>query len=309
MIPSFEQAIPDDGYAWWYIDAISDDGRHGLTVIGFLGSVFSPYYFWERRLQPTDPLNHCALNIALYGPGARWAMTERGRTDLQRSPDRLAIGPSAMCWTGEALKIEIREWTAPLPRRVRGRLRVHPVITNGEPIALDPAGDHHWTPIWPAARIEVDLDIPRLRWSGNAYVDHNAGRQPLERCFEDWFWSRSVSAGGTVVLYELELRDRQRQTLALHFDRCGTRRAIESTRSGRLPPTRWRLERPLRSDDGAARLLATWEDTPFYARSLFAARLNGERVTAVHESLSLRRFENHWIQFMLPFRMPRRERS
>ncbi|MCK7475445.1 MAG: hypothetical protein MZV49_22675 [Rhodopseudomonas palustris] len=29
---------------WWYIDAISDDGTEGLTIITFVGSVFSPYY-------------------------------------------------------------------------------------------------------------------------------------------------------------------------------------------------------------------------------------------------------------------------
>ena len=29
--------------AGWYVDAISDDGRHGLTIIAFIGSVFSPY--------------------------------------------------------------------------------------------------------------------------------------------------------------------------------------------------------------------------------------------------------------------------
>ncbi len=35
------------GYAWWYVDALSDDGRHGLTLIAFIGSVFSPYYAWR----------------------------------------------------------------------------------------------------------------------------------------------------------------------------------------------------------------------------------------------------------------------
>ncbi len=34
---------------WWYVDALSDDGRHGLTLIAFIGSVFSPYYAWARR--------------------------------------------------------------------------------------------------------------------------------------------------------------------------------------------------------------------------------------------------------------------
>ena len=63
------EPVGRDGYAWWYVDALSDDGQHGLTIIAFIGSVFSPYYAWARRRGPADPLNHCALNVALYGTG------------------------------------------------------------------------------------------------------------------------------------------------------------------------------------------------------------------------------------------------
>ena len=31
---------------------MSDDGQHGLTIIAFLGSVFSPYYAWSGRGDP-----------------------------------------------------------------------------------------------------------------------------------------------------------------------------------------------------------------------------------------------------------------
>ena len=54
--------------------------------------------------------------------------------------------------------------------------------------------------------------------------------------------------------------------------------------------------------------MRTLEDTPFYTRSLLSARLLGERVAAVHESLSLDRFRTGWVQMLLPFRMPRRWR-
>ena len=39
----FDSPIPPGGYLWWYLDALSDDGRSGITVIALLGSVFSPY--------------------------------------------------------------------------------------------------------------------------------------------------------------------------------------------------------------------------------------------------------------------------
>ena len=64
--PRFDRPVPPGGYVWWYVDALSDDGRHGLTLIAFIGSVFSPYYAW-RAARRGDPLDHCALNVALYG--------------------------------------------------------------------------------------------------------------------------------------------------------------------------------------------------------------------------------------------------
>ena len=93
----FQRPVVPGGYAWWYLDALSDDGRHGLTLIAFVGSVFSPYYAWARRRGPVDPSNHCAINVALYGvAGKRWAMTERDRPALQRSTERLAVGRSIL---------------------------------------------------------------------------------------------------------------------------------------------------------------------------------------------------------------------
>ncbi|MEQ8516068.1 MAG: hypothetical protein RIC38_10725, partial [Chromatocurvus sp.] len=80
-VTGFAAAVGSNGYQWWYIDALSDDGRFGLTIIVFVGSVFSPYYAAARRRGPTDPGNHCAINAVLYNPGGRkvWALTERGR--------------------------------------------------------------------------------------------------------------------------------------------------------------------------------------------------------------------------------------
>src|SRR3954447_922122 len=60
--PRFDRPVPGRGYAWWYLDALSDDGRHGLTVIAFVGSVFSPYYALARRRGAGDPHDHCAAD-------------------------------------------------------------------------------------------------------------------------------------------------------------------------------------------------------------------------------------------------------
>ena len=119
--PGFSRPVPAGGYAWWYVDALSDDGRYGLTMIAFVGSVFSPYY---RRTGRTAPEDHCSINVALYGGRkGRWAMTERGQRSLDRSETTLSLGPSALEWNGTSLVATIDERTTPFPRPLRGTIR------------------------------------------------------------------------------------------------------------------------------------------------------------------------------------------
>ncbi|MCX7891317.1 MAG: carotenoid 1,2-hydratase [Burkholderiales bacterium] len=309
MPPPFDAEVPAGGYAWWYVDALADDGRHGISLIAFVGSVFSPYYAWRRgRSGAADPLDHCALNVALYGErGRRWAMTERGRARVRRAPASLAIGPSALSWDGDALAIAIDEITAPLPGRIRGRVRVRPAALGSRSFALDAAGRHRWTPVAPCARVEVALESPRLAWSGPGYFDANTGDEPLEAAFRRWDWSRAALAGGdAAVLYDVERRDGTRLSLALRFDRGGGARPFAPPPRVGLPRTLWRVARGTRADDGrTARVARTLEDAPFYSRSVVRAQLLGEGVTAMHESLSLDRFRSGWVRALLPFRMPR----
>lgn len=301
------------GYAWWYVDALSDDGAHGLTLIGFIGSVFSPYYAARRRVDPqADPTDHCALNVALYArPGSggprRWAMTERGRGALARDATSLAIGPSALQWRADALQIELDERTMPWAGRLRGTVRVHPLAIAGGSHALDAAGAHQWRPIAPCARVEVDLTHPALHWRGSAYLDSNLGDAPLERDFESWDWSRATLARRrSAVLYDVRRRDGSTLSLALDCDARGRVEPFEPPPRQALPTTGWRIARATRGDPGLTRVQQTLEDTPFYARSLLTMRLHGQTAPAVHESLSLDRFASRWVQALLPFRMPRR---
>ena len=167
-----------------------------------MGSVFSPYYAWARRKGATNPDDFCALNVALYSRGAkRWTMTERGARHTSRDRDRFVIGPSQLRWDGDALTIDIDEVGMPLPHRVRGRVRIHPGQLFRFSTALDGAGRHRWGPLAPQARVEVDLQHPGQRWSGQAYLDSNEGDEPIERAFTEWDWSRSpLQDGSTAVL-------------------------------------------------------------------------------------------------------------
>lgn len=302
--PPMDMMVPPKGYAWWYLDAVSDDGRHALTIIAFIGSVFSPYYAWSGR---GDPLNHCSLNVALYGVSdRRWAMTERGRDAVARTPRRLAIGPSAIGWRDGALVVEIDERAAPLPRRVRGEIRLTPAVTPARSFYLDPAGRHVWQPVAPSARILVALEHPRLRWSGAAYHDANFGAEPLEAGFRDWTWGRAHLADRAVVFYDADRRDGGHTALALAIAPSGAITSLPAPPGAALPRGFWGLRRETRADVGAtARIAMKMEDAPFYTRSLVETTLYGERVVAMHERLALDKFANRGIQALLPFRMPR----
>ena len=304
--PRFDGAVPADGYSWWYVDAESDDGQYGLTVIAFIGSVFSPYYKASGRFFPE---NHIALNVALYGPrGRRWAMTERGQGALWRDRSTLKIGPSHVHWDGNALTIEVEEKGALLPLPVRGKIRLTPQVLGQRRFRLDPQGRHIWAPLAPLARVDVAFADPDIAWSGQGYLDSNHGSEPLEDGFADWQWSRAHLAGGeTAVIYEGKLRSGDDFGMALRIGNDGNAEVCEMPAPIVLPATRWRVDRLTRADAGHdARLRATWEDTPFYSRSALSSRMFGQNVVAVHESLSLDRFRSPVVQWMLPWRMPRK---
>jgi carotenoid 1,2-hydratase len=301
----FDKPVPERGYAWWYVDALSDDGAHGITLIAFIGTVFSPWYAWARRGGGGDPHNHCCLNVALYGTPRRWAMTDRRRGALAQGSDFLQIGPSRLDWDGEALTIRIHEMTAPIPSKLTGVVRVRPRAVSTRRFQLDHAGRHFWHPIAARSRIEVELESPALRWSGPAYFDWNAGAAPLEQDFVEWDWCRAPMADRTAILYHAGRRDGSTQSLALRVGDDGGVTEFPVPPAVDLPKTLWRIRRPTRSEDGQARVVKTLEDTPFYSRSVIETRLLGERATAVHESLDLDRFAHPSMYAMLPFKVPR----
>jgi len=306
--PTFDLDVAPGGYAWWYLDALSDDGNHGLTLIAFLGSVFSPYYAWARRRNKPEPLNHCAVNIALYGRGGkRWALTERGRSAVRRTPESLVIGPSGLNWDGHQLIIDFDEVTVPLPGRLRGQIRLQPSTRVSQQFTLDANGRHVWWPVAPAARVEVALDAPNLSWCGEAYLDHNKGTEPLEASFLGWDWSRAAEPDGTRILYDLRRRDSSNPCLALQIEESGQVHTLPEPALTALPSTGWRVKRWTRIEPGQAfQRIETLEDTPFYARSLLTTSRHGKTQISVHESLSMERFQSPLVQAMLPFRMPRR---
>lgn len=310
-IPRFDQTPPPGGYQWWYLDAFDPQSGHGLVIIAFIGSVFSPYYHRARQRAAktgrADPRHYCALNVGLYRPrGKRWAMTERGESRIQRSATRFDIGPSHLEWRRDgSLEIRFDERSAPTGRRLAGRVVATPRITSSLCRTLDSDGLHTWSPWSPLADIEVVFERPAVRWSGEAYLDSNRGDEPLEAAFRQWDWSRTRRRNGVEIQYDVTRADGTESAIMLQFDETGEVQISDSPEKTTLRTSGWGIRRQARSAHPIS-LAKTLEDTPFYARSLLRVKHPDGPLHAVHESLDMIRFQRAWVRCLLPFRMPRR---
>lgn len=314
----FDFEVARNGYAWWYLDALADDGQLGMTLIFFVGSVFSPHYARARQRDGgCDPERFCALNIALYRPGGdRWSLCEQRK--FARSRDAFSVGASELRWQGGELlaTLDAREvrFGGRAGRPIRGRVRLRPAQCFAPRIALDRWRDrprHRWYPVAPHAEVEVELDEPALRFRGSGYHDVNEGDEPLEAGFSSWNWSRArLGDDGSAALYDVVDPSGQLHPRGFRFDLASGKSSLIDARelgpAMPLPGTRWRVARATRADpETTPTLVRTVEDTPFYTRSFVASRLLGRSVTAVHESVDLGRFARPGIQFLLRFKTRR----
>ena len=236
-------------------------------------------------------------------------MTERGRPALDRGEHHFRVGPSEVSWEGGVLTVVFDERAVPLPRRMRGRLRLYPHAVNERSHRI--AEGHRWRPVAPSGDVEVEVPSLGLSWRGHGYHDTNHGREGLEHAFRRWNWSRaSRPGGGAAILYDVEARDEPAHTIALRFDRDGTATTFDPPPRQPLRRGLWGVAREIQCDPGIApRIERVMEDAPFYTRAAVRSRLLGEDVVSVHESLDGDRFGSRWVKGLLPFRMPRRARG
>jgi carotenoid 1,2-hydratase len=302
--PDFTVGVAPDGYAWWYVDAVSDDGTRAVSVIGFIGSVFSPWYAWSGR---RDPQDHACINVVTYGPGGRFCMTDRGRPALQQSRDALAVGPSAMEWRGDRLVITVDEVsTFPLVSRVRGTITVWPQAITAVEARLTPDGRHLWRPFAPQARVEVALSQGHV-WQGHGYFDANFGSAALEADFDFWTWGRFAFGDRTRCFYDATRRDGTALALAVTVAPDGGVTVEEPPPLTRFARSRWGVRRETRADAGfLPRQTLAMLDAPFYTRAAVTTQVGGKAGHGTHEALDLRRFRLPGLKAMLATRVPRR---
>jgi len=303
--PNFDIDVPAGGYAWWYIDGVSDDGLRAVSIIGFIGSVFSPWYHWSGR---GNPANNCCINVATYGPQGRFAMTDRGENALRRSKDVLTVGPSKMAWQDGQLVIDISELSSlPLISRMRGQIRVMPSAVTSVELPLTTDGAHVWRPFAPTARISVNLEAKGWQFDGHGYFDSNFGTRPLEHDFSYWTWGRFPTQDGSTCFYDADRRDGTRLEASIAFDKNGLASLVDAPPRTPFKRTMWALRRETRADAGVIpRQIKPMLDAPFYSRSIVETQVNGEVVRGVHEALDLKRYGQPLLKPMLAMRVPRR---
>ena len=307
--PRFDQPVASGGYLWWYIDGTSDDGRHALTLIVFVGSVFSPYYSnAQKKDKNVNPEDFCAFNVALYEPDKNiWTMNERSSKYVQRKSESFTIGKSSIQCVDSTIEINIDEVSSPFPQRVQGTVKINSNHFLLYRTWLDDAQKHRWGPIAPSASIEVDFPSHNISWKGHGYVDSNEGDEPLEKPFKEWDWARTyLEDGSAVVFYDVKQRVGRQRVLPLRFFPNGDVERIAPPPRQDLPDSRWMLSRVMRSEPARpAHILRVLEDTPFYSRILLSSGLLNDRRLVVHETLNLDRFSSKLTKLMLPWRMPR----
>lgn len=287
------------------MDGVSDDGKRAVSVIGFIGSVFSPWYAWTGRRHPQ---NHCCINVVTYGPGGRFTMTDRGTTALRQSRDALQVGPSRMAWVNGTLVIDVNEVSAlPIISRVQGQIRLTPTAVTEVEAILTPSASHVWRPFAPSAKIEVDLTQGH-RWTGHGYFDSNFGSAALEADFHRWTWGRYPRAhSGTTCFYDGIRTDGSSLQVSIDVAANGQVTELPPPPITPLKRTAWGISRGTRCDVGATpRQTMAMLEAPFYSRCLVQTQLNGETVQGVHEALDLTRFRSPVVKAMVALRVPRR---
>jgi carotenoid 1,2-hydratase len=251
------------------------------------------------------------MNVALYTPTKKyWTMTERGQNAVDRSAHQFIVGPSHLHWRDDALTIQINERVPLLGTKVQGNIKVFPEKLFHHVVPLDDQQKHRWGPIAPSARVEVSFRNPKLQWQGNAYFDSNEGDEAINKPFSEWDWSRAhLKDGSTAVIYDVRQKNGNERIIASKFNPDGSVESFTPPERLQLRQTGWRIQRNMRSerngDHSSIDLLNTFEDTPFYARSMLKSRLLGQEVISMHETLNVKRLESNIVQFMLPWRMPR----
>lgn len=290
------QALPEapGAYRWYYADAVSGDTT--AVFIFMLGSPFSARYA-ARALRGARPLQHSAVNFALYRGGVRrqWVLSEYRHAEADAT--ELRIGESRLRYAADGtLEFTVCARTAPFGGLTKASLSLRPESPGLPAIPLVPGLSHTWAPVHLRAYATLRLPLLGEVLEGVGYHDTNAGASPLGTDLARWTWARTHGPEGTRVQFWLPNGEQLvvEGTAASATLVRQSAAAVASTRTG------WGLCVPRALEVGTARLGAPrlLESSPFYAR--LEAKAPGAHTLA--EVADFRRFRSPLIRWMAHFR-------
>ncbi|HVZ38617.1 MAG TPA: hypothetical protein VHI13_05030 [Candidatus Kapabacteria bacterium] len=219
-------------YEWSYFDGLADDGETGFVAIWFRGCPMSPYYGaaigrGSRRPERAPlPADHCAFSISLYRRGRRlFSILEEGpgREFVHRDADvRYGTNAVRSDTAANGMRCHIINVDAALAlgrARLVGDIEINALPSEriagpGGRVMIQERGGHFWVPASLDGRFTARLDLWRagrgmqkLRFSGRAYHDRNAGSEPLSALGADWHWGRLHAGDRTFVWFQVRRDD------------------------------------------------------------------------------------------------------
>lgn len=284
-------------YRWLYLDVTTE--RFTAVVIFMLGSVFSPRYSIGAS-KGALPLQHSAVNFALYEHGGRWlwALSEYSNAEVKEHGKSLCIGHS--CWRYRddgSIEVNVLDRTAPWGQPVQARVVLEPEHPPLGELTLVEGTGHRWHPIAPRARARLEVRSHDLTIEGTGYHDGNHGPELLGSSVPGWRWTRSHHAHETRVLYEPP----GQRVIDVRVSREGNSVQWVSKPPVHTERTAWGLPVPERLDALAGAKLEPphlLESSPFYAR----VEANGEGVQSLGEVADFKRFHSPYVRWMAGFR-------
>lgn len=208
---------------WWYFDALSDDGLHGLVVVFYAALPFDPDYGREAlaylrnptRKRP-HPRDYCAIGISWYHQGKTAAYALNGyRRDLFRhssSPFQVCIDGNELAREDAQYRLRIETPASIGHALVEADLTFRPVPTT-VPLERNLGTKdrpHHWIVASSDCRVSGTVRVRRggrgeiiraVAFQGRGYHDHNAGVDEISLAMKRWHWGRVHAGADTHVYY------------------------------------------------------------------------------------------------------------
>lgn len=279
--PIFATALrTPGGFVWWYADVVNGSGD-GCVLVWSFGLPFLPGSR-ERKVARCRP----ALHFAFYKEGKEQFYllnqhpAEDADVDLLSGSVRIGSSQITLVEDGEQvrLKAQIDEPLSGTSDRLMVELESHgsPFVSEGSEVQ----SSHLWSPrtVDASGSMQLRCGDAHEELEGSAYIDSNASSQSLhDQGISSWRWGRVRFPDGTLVFYEVEGKNRGKETLAFFQDLQGGR--VEGLQLhfggaclgayGVLSPRTLRVEGAGRSYLVDCEHLV--DDGPFYQRFLLTA--------------------------------------